>query len=221
MDDLRIGGMTPISTTDYPGHLSAVIFCQGCPWQCRYCHNPHLIPIRSKTEITLDGVLCFLEKRIGLLDAVVLSGGEPTMQSAIVNAADKIKSLGFKVALHTGGQHPKILEKLLPYLSWIGMDIKAPFVKYPTIVQRTIVSQSIMKSVNLIIDSGIDHEFRTTIHKNLLSKKDVFEIEKYLNSKGAKKYILQQFRSEGCIDQELCASYTDLSEFEGVFELRG
>ena len=83
---LRVGGLVPLSTTDYPDHLSAVVFCQGCPWRCAYCHNPHLLPRRSDSEIAWPDVLAFLDRRRGLLDAVVFSGGEPTLQRALPDA---------------------------------------------------------------------------------------------------------------------------------------
>lgn len=212
--------------SDYPGHLSAVIFCQGCPWRCRYCHNPHLIPNKNSGEISFGDILIFLNKRRGLLDSVVLSGGEPTMQNAIIEAAIGIKSLGFKVGLHTCGQYPKVLEKLLPHLSWVGMDIKAPFDKYQSVVQRKVLPSRILESIKLIINSKVSCEFRTTVHKDLLSKEDLLEIAGQLNLIGVKDYILQEFRTEGCADHELCSSYSDLaqynkSEYHGIFKLRG
>ncbi len=226
MAELKVGGFTPLSMSDYPGHLSAVIFCQGCPWRCRYCHNTHLIPNKNSGDISFNDILLFLNKRRGLLDAVVLSGGEPTMQNEIVDAAIGIKSLGFKVALHTCGQYPKVLEKLLPCLSWIGMDIKAPFHKYQSVVQRKVLPERILESIKLIINSKVAYEFRTTVHKDLLSKEDLFEIAGQLNEMGANEYILQEFRTEGCTDQELCSSYSDLaqynkSKYRDLFKLRG
>lgn len=225
MVNLKIGGFTPLSMSDYPGQISAVIFCQGCPWRCRYCHNPHLIPNKRIGEVSFDEVMKFLKKRVGLLDAVVLSGGEPTMQVEVVDAAMTIKSLGFKVALHTCGQYPRVLKKLLPHLSWVGIDIKAPFKKYELITRRKVSPDPILESMKAILDSTAKYEFRTTVHQNLLSTDDVLQIANVLKLLGAKKYVLQNFRREGCINQELCESYSDLAkfnepQFKGLFEIR-
>jgi anaerobic ribonucleoside-triphosphate reductase activating protein len=127
---LRIGGFTGLSCTDYPGLLSAVVFCQGCPWRCSYCHNPHLQAPFAATPIAWRNVERFLERRRGLLDAVVFSGGEPTLQSGVADAMRAAKQMGFRVGLHTAGIYPRRLETLLPLTDWVGMDIKAPFAEY-------------------------------------------------------------------------------------------
>ena len=123
--ELQAGGFTPMTTIDYPGELSAVIFCQGCPWQCRYCHNEQLIPRQGKTHISWQHIIEFLRQRRGLLDAVVFSGGEPTLQKALPAAISEIKSLDYKIGLHTAGPYPERLKEILPYLDWVGLDIKA------------------------------------------------------------------------------------------------
>jgi len=121
---LRIGGYTPLTTIDYPGELAAVIFCQGCPWRCAYCQNDHLLDARAETPFRWDEIRRHLEQRRGLLDAVVLSGGEPTAQSASLNAATDLKAMGFKIGLHTGGAYPDRLKHLLPLCDWVGFDLK-------------------------------------------------------------------------------------------------
>ncbi|MDD5304810.1 MAG: anaerobic ribonucleoside-triphosphate reductase activating protein, partial [Elusimicrobia bacterium] len=115
--------MTPLSTTDYPGVLSAVLFLQGCPWRCSYCHNPHLIPADSPPEREWESALAFLRGRVGLLDAVVFSGGEPTLQDGLEDAMREVKAMGFKIGLHTGGAYPERLVALLPLIDWVGLDI--------------------------------------------------------------------------------------------------
>src|SRR3954470_21541171 len=99
MAELRIGGFVPFSGIDYPHHLSAVVFCQGCPWRCGYCHNAHLQPARGESERTWDDVLAFLGRRRSLLDAVVFSGGEPTLQAGLGAAMQDVKAMGYKVGL--------------------------------------------------------------------------------------------------------------------------
>ena len=127
---LRVGGFTPLSTTDYPNYLSAVVFCQGCPWRCGYCHNPHLLPAHAPGEIAWSDVLSFLRRRWGLLDAVVFSGGEPLAQAGLGDAMRTIRRMGFRVGLHTAGTYPSRLAQVLSLVDWIGFDIKAPFAEY-------------------------------------------------------------------------------------------
>ena len=117
---LRVGGLTPLSTTDWPGMLAAVVFCQGCPWRCGYCHNPDLIPARGDHEIPWEDVLAFLRRRQGLLDGVVFSGGEPTAQAGLADAMREVRALGFKIGLHTGGMYPQRLAAVLPLVDWVG-----------------------------------------------------------------------------------------------------
>ena len=113
-DSLRIGGLLPMTTLDYPDHLSCVLFCQGCAWRCRYCHNPELIAARGKTPHDWRSVLRFLQQRQGLLDAVVFSGGEATLQPALPEAMQAVRALGFKVGLHSAGIKPAALARVLP-----------------------------------------------------------------------------------------------------------
>lgn len=161
---LKIGGLTPCTTIDYPGELAAVVFCQGCPWRCSYCHNQHLRETDDGAAISWDSLIGFLEKRRGLLDAVVFSGGEPTMQPDIVEAVQAVKQMGFKVGLHTAGPYPRVLHELLPYLDWVGMDIKAPFEDYELITACPDSGKAAEMSAAMIRVSGIPHQFRTTVH---------------------------------------------------------
>ena len=119
-----VGGFEPLTTIDYPDHLSCVVFTQGCPWRCRYCHNHDLIPAKKNTEFDWFQILEFIKSRQGLLDGVVFSGGEPCLQKNIVDAILEVKSLGFKVGLHTGGAYPQRLKECLSLVDWVGFDIK-------------------------------------------------------------------------------------------------
>ena len=168
---LKIGGITRCTSIDYPDELSAVIFCQGCPWHCIYCQNRHLISAeQNESAPEWEQIIGFLEKRRQLLGAVVFSGGEPTMQKDIVGAAAEIRSMGFRIGIHTAGPCPETVGAFLPYLDWIGMDIKAPFAEYPLItnVQDSGVPAAI--SADMIRKSGISHQFRTTVHPLLLEE---------------------------------------------------
>ena len=202
---LAIGGLTPLTTTDYPGHLSAVVFCQGCSWRCGYCHNPHLIARKSEAMVSWPGVKQFLQRRRGLLDAVVFSGGEPTLQRGLLDAVTETRELGYKVALHTGGPYPSRLGKLLPLLDWVGMDIKADFENYDTTTGTPGSGIKALESAQRVIASGVDCEFRTTVHPALISKEQMLVLAKTLSGMGAKKYVLQEFRPTGCVNAELAA----------------
>ena len=205
MQPLSIGGVTPLTSTDYPGHLSAVVFCQGCSWRCGYCHNAHLIPRKSETMVSWPAIKQFLERRRGLLDAVVFSGGEPTLQRGLHDAVMETRALGYKVALHTAGPYPSRLGKLLPFLDWVGMDIKADFENYDATTGTPGSGAKAMESAQMLIKSGVDCEFRTTVHPSLISKARLLDLAKTLSGIGAKNYVLQEFRSTGCADAELAA----------------
>ena len=200
---LRVGGLTPLSTTDYPGELAAVIFCQGCPWRCGYCHNPHLLPARGASQIPWDDVLAFLTRRQGLLDAVVYSGGEPLAQRALPDAMRTVKAMGLRIGLHTGGAYPTRLAEVLPFVDWIGFDIKAPFDAYPLITGVPGSGSDAQASAKLVIASGVDHEFRTTVHPQQLSPHAVQRLADDLARCGVRHYALQEFRAAGCATPSL------------------
>ncbi|MFN3398528.1 MAG: anaerobic ribonucleoside-triphosphate reductase activating protein [Sulfurimicrobium sp.] len=200
---LRVGGLTPLTTTDFPGQLAAVVFCQGCPWQCGYCHNPHLIPRGGETAQGWDEVMAFLKKRQGLLDGVVFSGGEPTLQAGLAHAIGEVHELGFKIGLHTAGPYPARLAEVLPELDWVGMDIKAPFADYGRITGVPGSGERARESLMRLLDSGIDHEIRTTVHPALLDAGQVVVLARELAALGVRRYVLQEFRAQGCADSGL------------------
>jgi len=199
---LRIGGLAPFSAADYPGRLAAVVFCQGCAWRCGYCHNPHLLPRRAASELSWHDVLAFLERRRGLLDAVVFSGGEPTLQPALPAAMRAARRLGFNIGLHTAGMAPRRLALALPLADWVGMDIKAPFAEYPRITGVRCSGSTALASARMILASGVTHEFRTTVHPALLPPPVLQRLADELFGLGARHYALQQFRATGCTAPE-------------------
>lgn len=201
---LQVGGLTPLTTTDFPGLLAAVVFCQGCPWQCGYCHNPHLIPRGSETSQGWGEVMAFLRRRQGLLDAVVFSGGEPTLQSGLVDACREVRGLGFKLGLHTAGTYPEKLAEVLPEFDWVGMDIKAPFADYGCTTGVPGSGERARESLLHLLGSGVDYEIRTTIHPDLMNEESIVALAHELARLGVRRYVLQQFRSQGCADPALC-----------------
>jgi pyruvate formate lyase activating enzyme len=200
---LRVGGLTPLSTTDWPGMLAAVVFCQGCPWRCGYCHNPGLIPACGASEIPWADVLAFLRRRQGLLDGVVFSGGEPTAQAGLFDAICAVRSLGFRVGLHTGGMYAHRLAEVLPLVDWVGMDVKAPFAEYARITGAAGSGTRALAGLQQVLASGIDHEIRTTVHPALLNDAEVVGLAHDLAGRGVKHYVIQAFRAQGCQDEAL------------------
>ena len=196
---IEVGGLTPLTSIDYPGQLSAVVFCQGCPWRCGYCHNHHLIPRQAGT-VPWDQVIAFLRRRRGLLDAVVFSGGEPTLQAGLKAAMQQVKGMGFRVGLHAAGPYPERLAEVLPLVDWVGMDLKAPFADYQHTTGVPGSGEQARESARLLIESGVTHEFRTTVHPRLLDRAGIGRIRRALRAMGAHRHVLQH-----CLDEALCA----------------
>jgi pyruvate formate lyase activating enzyme len=191
---LAVGGLTPLTTIDYPGRLSAVVYCRGCPWRCTYCHNASLQSPTPATVDTWSPVFEFLTRRRGLLDAVVFSGGEPTSQNALTDALFETAALGFETALHTAGPHPRRLQRVLPLLDWVGMDVKAPFERYDTITGVRGSGERARASIHAILDSGIEYEFRTTVDLAVLTRQDVIQLAAMLAGLGVVDFALQRAR---------------------------
>lgn len=206
MTGLRIGGLAPFTTVDMPGRAAAVVFCQGCPWRCRYCHNAHLRAPRTDLPPAWDRLLRWLEPRRGFLDAVVFSGGEPTLQPDLPAAMGEVKGMGFQVGLHTGGFSPEALRKVLPLLDWIGLDIKAPHQAYDRITGVAHSGQAAWTSLEQVLGSRVACEVRTTYHPDLLTESEMRTLAGELAGAGARHWVLQPFRSTGCADASLAAS---------------
>ena len=183
--------------------MAAVIFCQGCPWRCGYCHNPHLIPRQGEKQLEWHDVMSFLHRRQGLLDAVVFSGGEPTLQDGLRQAMTEVGELGFKVGLHTGGIYPARLGALLPLSAWVGMDIKAAFSDYDKVTGTPGSGMKARESAELLLASGVSYEFRTTVHPLYHSMDSLLQMAKELQQLGVKHYLLQEFRPQGCADEKV------------------
>jgi pyruvate formate lyase activating enzyme len=183
--------------------LAAVVFCQGCPWRCRYCHNPHLQPPRAAAELAWSGVRAFLERRRGLLDAVVFSGGEPTAQEALEDAAREVRAMGFRVGLHTAGIYPRRLARVLPHVDWVGFDVKTAFDRYAGVTLAEGSGAPALQSLREVLKSGVAHEVRTTVHADLIAPAALAGLASMLASLGVRRYVLQQFRSDGCTDAAL------------------
>jgi len=190
-----VAGLVPFTSIDYPEHLAAVVFFKGCPLKCPFCHNPDLQTADGPGSITWDEVLTFLQQRKGRLDGVVLSGGEPLLQPDILQCAQQIQNMGFKVGIHTSGVYPEKLRDILPYTNWVGLDIKAPWDKYDLLCGRPNMAQKVQKSLSILINSGLAFETRTTCDPAHLNPDDVLQIASELKHVGVKTYALQKYRT--------------------------
>jgi anaerobic ribonucleoside-triphosphate reductase activating protein len=214
-----IGGFQKFSLIDYPGKICAIVFTQGCNFRCPYCHNPELIDPNvsqnSQNITSEDDVFSFLEKRKGKLDAVEITGGEPTLQQGLLEFLKKIKDMGYLAKLDSNGSRPEVIEKIirLKIVDYLAMDVKAPLEKYQEITCSNINPNKIKKSIELVMNSGLDYEFRTTVIKSQLSEEDIIEIVKLI--KGANLYVLQKFIPSKTLNPKFLskASYSD-EEFE-------
>lgn len=209
---MNIGGFQKFSMIDYPGKLTAIIFTSACNFRCGYCHNPELVlPEKFNPSLDENEILKFLKTRIGKLDAVSITGGEPTLQKDLLEFIKKVKDLGFLVKLDTNGTNPDMLKKLLDkkLLDFIAMDIKAPLDKYSDIVKVSVDLDKIKESIKLIMNSDLEYEFRTTIVRSQLSRADILEMANTI--KGAKSYVLQKFISSKANDESFLqkSTYSD------------
>jgi pyruvate formate lyase activating enzyme len=215
---MKIGGLQRVSLIDYPGAICAVVFTQGCNFRCRYCHNPELVdtalfhPALDESEF-----FNFLRARKGKLDAVVVTGGEPTIHDDLESFISRIKKMGFAVKLDTNGSNPRIVTTLLnkKLLDFIAMDVKAPFEKYRDIVCRDVDTDGIRETIGLILKAKLPHEFRTTVVRSQLKEKDIRKIADQIA--GANKYVLQKFVPSKTLEEGFAIekSYSD-AELEKI-----
>ena len=192
---MRIGGLDPFSLIDYPGKMAAVVFTQGCNFRCPYCYNPELVdPQRYGPLLDEQAVLSFLHQRCHELEAVVLGGGEPTLQEDLADFLRTVRGMGYATKLDTNGSRPDVLAGLLQegLLDCVAMDVKAPLSRYAGYVQVPMDTQAISLSLDIVKGSGLDHELRTTVVKGDLDQAD-FQAMAQLVS-GAKRYVLQRFQ---------------------------
>jgi len=217
-----IAGLQKTSLLDYPKKIAAIVFTQGCNFRCGYCHNPELLNFSNDIEpfINVENFFKFLNERKGKLDGVVITGGEPCLQNDLIEFISEIKNKNFLVKLDTNGTYPNTIKTLLDLklLDYIAMDIKAPLEKYHKITGTIIDTSLIKQSIDLIINSNIEYEFRTTVVSSQLSFDDFEKIGKLLN--GAKKYYLQKFVASKIYNHSLMKekSYSK-EEFNNIIKI--
>lgn len=209
-----IGGLQKTSLLDFPEKIAAIVFTMGCNFRCGYCHNPELINGEAKIEEVFE----FLKTRQGKLDGVVITGGEPCLQKDLPEFIKQVKELGFAVKLDTNGSFPEMLEKVLPDLDYVAMDIKAPLEKYSQIVNVDVDTLKILKSIEILKNGGVDYEFRTTVVKSQLSFEDFEKIGQLIQ--GAPRYYLQRFEASKILDKSLENEKTySTEEFERIIDI--
>lgn len=195
---LQVGGLQRFTSIDYPGALAAVVFVQGCAWRCVYCHNPHLQARRAATPISWAGVRDWLQTRQGLLDAVVFSGGEPTLDPALPQAMAEVHALGFRVGLHSAGLSPRRLAAVLPMVDWLGLDVKAPLTDgsacHDAITGVRGGAAVVRRSLTLALRSGVALQLRTTAHPDWLDDDALARLRQELAVMDAPELVVQAGR---------------------------
>lgn len=195
---VALGGMQSFTTVDFPGRLSAVLFCQGCAWRCAYCHNDPLRPLPGAERARdwqdkWNSALAFLHERRGMLEGVVFSGGEPLIQAGLAEAMGEVRSLGFAVGLHTAGVSTARLRRVLPHCDWVGFDIKALPGDYRRVVGAD-AGAAAWKSLAAVREAGVEHEVRTTWDQQLMSADDLLDLAEKLAEHGVEHWVVQTCR---------------------------
>jgi len=213
-----IGGLQKLTLIDYPGKIACTVFLAGCSFRCPWCYNPELVlqeEIKTSTKISEQDFFQFLKERPGLIEGVVLCGGEPTIQPDLIEFCQKIKKMGFLIKLDTNGSSPEVIKELIDknLVDYIALDIKAPPEKYIKAIGAESyfgtkgmrsnfwaekIVNNIKKSIELLKQGQVDYEFRTTVIPVLLKKSDILKISKWICP--AKKYFLQEFQPGKTLD---------------------
>ena len=206
----EIKGFTPLTTIDWRGKLAAMLFIGGCNFRCPYCQNPDLVINLAQTPaLDWEEIWNNLKERGKWLDGVIVGGGEPTLYpKELKRMLERIKSLGYPVKIDTNGSQPAVIEQLIagnePLVDFVAMDIKTSLDKYSraTRIADKKVEQRIDQTIDYILDSCVEYEFRTTVVPNYAGKEEIPEVANYLGKKGAKNYVLQPFDPRVTLDVE-------------------
>jgi len=192
---VRIKARVPASVIEYPGHIADVLYVGGCNFRCPYCYNVDLV-LRPDClqDLPTEQLLEELRQRLGFVDGIVVSGGEPTLQPHLRSFLQELRSLGYRVKLDTNGYRPDVLEACLEegLVDYVAMDVKTSLSKYPRAAGVPIDLQRVVRSVELLLAADADHEFRTTVVPDIVSRHDIEEIGELIC--GARHYYLQSFR---------------------------
>lgn len=207
---MKISGLQKVSFVDFDGHICATIFTSGCNFACPYCHNSSLVQ-GNDTQIPETEIIEYLEKRKNVLDSVCISGGEPTLNHDLPEFISKIKNIGYKIKLDTNGSNLEMLKHLIEnkLIDYVAMDIKNCEKKYNLTINKNL-SFSPVETINYIMSSGLDYEFRTTLVDGFHSHEDITQISEMI--KGANKIFLQKFEDSGnCLKSGLSHIPVDIA----------
>ncbi len=193
---MRFAGIQSLSLLDFPGRPCAILFTQGCVFRCPYCHNPDLIPT-GEGGYAEEEIMARLSARKKMVDAVCITGGEPTLHPDLVPFLRRLKDAGFAVKLDTNGVHPRVVETVLTHglADYVAMDLKHVWERYGDVtkVAAAQARDNCMESFRLIQSSGVPHEFRTTIAPGIHTLDDFLTMAGYLNP--GETYAVQSFRA--------------------------
>jgi pyruvate formate lyase activating enzyme len=216
---VKIGGLQKLTLIDYPQKIACTVFLSGCNFRCPWCYSPELVlpeKIKNHPEIKKEDFFDFLEKRKRKLDGVVICGGEPTVAEGILDFIKEIKKRGFLVKIDTNGSRPEALKEMIELVNYIAMDVKFPLLRYKEISNES--PQKIKESIDIIMNSNVDYEFRTTVVPGVHFKEDIEEIAHLIS--GAKRYYLQNFLPEKTIEESFLDkksfSEEELKEFKKI-----
>jgi len=196
---MKFCGLQKTSLIDYPNHVASVLFTPGCNLRCPYCHNWRIVVDPKPPFLQEEAALKILEGRKRYVDAVVVTGGEPTMHKELPKFLKKLKEKGFKVKLDTNGFFPEVLEECLPYVDYVALDVKTRLEKYPRLGAKD--TAGFLRSIEMLKTGKVEYEFRTTVVPGFVDAEDMNPISELV--KGAKTYTLQQFVPTDNLDKML------------------
>ena len=214
---MRIGGFLPTTLLDYPGKLACTVFTQGCNMRCPFCQNGGLVlPEHFEEPLAESGILAKIKKRSHVLEGVCISGGEPTLQPDLPEFLQQIKAMGLSVKLDSNGFRPDLLKQFYKdgLIDKVAMDIKSSRANYAKTAGLTPAADLLLpyeESVDFLLHSGIDYEFRTTLVKGLHTPEDMCDIAQWIA--GAKAYYLQSYEASDNVICLLTDTQTDYDAF--------
>ncbi len=204
---LPVAGLQKLSLVDYPGHICAILFLQGCNMRCPFCHNAVLVPCEYEDDQVYaqrwEEVLDYLSHRRTFLEGVCITGGEPTLHKDLPNAIQELRSLGYKVKLDTNGTNPGMVEVLLRegQVDYIAMDVKTSLGRYGELgIKNPATIEKIRDTIRIIMNLAPEYEFRTTVVPGFVEEDDIVEIVREIS--GARRYVLQAYRPEYVLDPD-------------------
>ena len=228
---MEFTGINKLSLLDYPGKVAAILYVDKCNFRCEFCHNWNtLIACEDNEDLVFEDILSFLRKRVGVLDAVVISGGEPTLMPDLEDKIRKIRELGYLIKLDTNGSNPEVVEDLISkgLLDYIAMDVKSSLEEYGRFTNNKVFFDKVKESIELLKQNKVDYEFRMTLISEYHNEKIIKDVANLV--KGAKRLFLQQYKeSEGVlnknlhpVDEGLANQFVEiLSQYVDEVSLRG